>query len=291
MNILFTGAGGPAAVGAIKSLQDCDSQNKHKIVSVDCDELAVGFHLSDKSYVVPKTDDELYYTKLVEVINKENIDLVLPTSDDVIPISWAENWFISYINLFLSGWHCVNKCTDKFLFYETCCEKFPLPTTTNKSIFKKPNKGKGSRGVKLIDNSKEKYIYQEYLPGVEYTIDVLCDMDSNVLSTIPRIRLQTKAGISTKAMIIRNENIESQCREIAKFLELKGAVCMQMKEDKNGNPKFIEINPRFGGGTYFTTLAGVNFIKIILDLIDGKEVKVPEPNEVTILRYFNEVVV
>ena len=44
MNILFTGAGGPAAVGAIKSLQDCDSQNKHKIVSVDCDELAVGFH-------------------------------------------------------------------------------------------------------------------------------------------------------------------------------------------------------------------------------------------------------
>ena len=32
---------------------------------------------------------------------------------------------------------------------------------------------------------------------------------------------------------------------------------------KNGKPKFVEVNPRFGGGTYFTTLAGVNFIEII----------------------------
>ena len=44
------------------------------------------------------------------------------------------------------------------------------------------------------------------------------------------------------------------CRNISKFLQLKGPVCMQMKEDELGSPKFIEINPRFGGGTYFTTL-------------------------------------
>ena len=43
MNILFLGAGGPAAVGAIKSLFDVDSQGGHRIISVDCDELAVGF--------------------------------------------------------------------------------------------------------------------------------------------------------------------------------------------------------------------------------------------------------
>ena len=116
-------------------------------------------------------------------------------------------------------------------------------------------------------------------------------MDSNVLSVIPRVRLQTKAGISTKGRIIKNKNIEDMCRNISKFLQLKGPVCMQMKEDELGSPKFIEINPRFGGGTYFTTLAGVNFVKIILDLIDGKEVTVPNPTEITVLRYFNEVVI
>ena len=58
MNILFLGAGGPAAVGAIKSLFDVDSQGGHRIISVDCDELAVGFHFSDQSYVVPKINEE-----------------------------------------------------------------------------------------------------------------------------------------------------------------------------------------------------------------------------------------
>ena len=43
-----------------------------------------------------------------------------------------------------------------------------------------------------------------------------------------------------------------------------------MKEDKNGNLKFIEINPRFGGGSYFATLSGVNFTEIILELIKLK---------------------
>ena len=197
------------------------------------------------------------------------------------------------VNLFMSDYHSISTCHNKFLFYKKCSRDFPLPHTTDKfvPIFSKPKTGKGSRGIKLIDENKDNYLYQEYLPGTECTIDVLSDMNANVLSVIPRIRLQTKAGISTKGKIIKNKNIENHCREIANFLKLKGATCMQMKEDQNGDPKFIEINPRFGGGTYFTTLAGVNFVKIILDLIDGKEVTVPEPKEITVLRYFNEVVI
>ena len=64
-----------------------------------------------------------------------------------------------------------------------------------------------------------------------------------------------------------------------------------MKEDINGNPKFVEINPRLGGSSYFATLAGVNFIEIILDLARGKKPIINEPNLVTILRYYREVVV
>ena len=64
-----------------------------------------------------------------------------------------------------------------------------------------------------------------------------------------------------------------------------------MKEDINGKPKFVEINPRLGGSSYFATLAGVNFLYIILDLVEGKEPAINEPDLVTILRYHNEVVV
>ena len=68
MNILVSCAGGPAAVGAMKSLLECDSQGKHKIVSVDMDETAVGFHFSDKRYVVPRYIDELYYETITDII-------------------------------------------------------------------------------------------------------------------------------------------------------------------------------------------------------------------------------
>ena len=64
-----------------------------------------------------------------------------------------------------------------------------------------------------------------------------------------------------------------------------------MKRSMDGTPKFIEINPRLGGSSYFATLAGVNFLEIILKIVDGQAYKVSQPEQVTILRYHNEVVV
>jgi carbamoyl-phosphate synthase large subunit len=292
MNILITGAGGPAAVGVIKSLKGLNT-SRHHLVAVDSDPLAVGLYLCSAHYVIPKIDEENYYDELKKVIEKENIDLILPTSDDVIPISMMKKIYFKDINLFMSDYHSIATCHNKMLFYKKCSEDFRLPYTTDKFIpvFTKPITGKGSVGIELIDRKEEGYIYQDYLPGKEYTIDVLCDMNSNVLSVIPRVRLQTKAGISTKGRIVRDDFIESECKKICEFLELKGAVCIQMKENEDGDPLFIEINPRFGGGTYFTTLAGVNFVKIILELVEGREVKVPEPKEITVLRYFEEVII
>ena len=120
---------------------------------------------------------------------------------------------------------------------------------------------------------------------------VLCDLNSNPLSIIPRERLQIKAGISSKGKIIKNEIIEKACQKICKLFEVKGPVCIQMKDDVNGIPKFVEINPRFGGGTYFTTLSGVNFIEIILQIMKGEKPKVNNHNLITVLRFYNEVVI
>ena len=46
-----------------------------------------------------------------------------------------------------------------------------------------------------------------------------------------------------------------------------------------------------GGGTYFTTLAGVNFMKIIFDVVNGDDIYIEEPKKITVLRYYDEVVV
>ena len=172
-------------------------------------------------------------------------------------------------------------------------------------MFAKPEYGSGSRGVKICHKisdirtlDKEEsvhrssnYLFQEYLPGQEYTVDVLCDLDSNPIVVVPRKRLQIKAGISFKGQVIKHNQIENLCKTLCAYLSLKGPICIQLKEDPKGNPKFIEVNPRLGGGTYFSTLAGINFLDLILKIKNNQEYKVPKLKEITVLRYYNEIVI
>ena len=305
MNILLLSAGGPACHGVIKSLKDINFDGK--VVSVDCNELSAGFHLSDSYHIVPMAFDENYIDELLKIISKEKIDIILPTSsNEIISITKNIDRF-NGVKLFMSDYDSIISCSDKLKFYEKCKDSFPLPKTSLDSndiqfpLFAKPRRhSAGSRGVSVCKNIHDvkcsnknnlEYIYQEYLPGMEYTIDVLLDEQSSPLVAVPRKRLQTKEGISTKAEVVKDDYIEQVCFDICKFLKLKGSICLQMKEDVIGKLKFVEINPRFGGGTYFSTLAGVNFMEIILDLFNNKTVKVNSPKLIKIMRYYNEVVV
>ena len=305
-NILLTCAGGAAAIGVIKSLRDIDF--KGKIVTIDSDPLAAGGFLSDSNYTVPLSDEPSYWGTVAEIIVREEINLILPTGDaDIVHFATHRKILETKgIDVHMSDLDSINICQNKEQFFNECKNEFPLPKTTNwehvsefddtAKIIAKPKRGSGSRGISVYDSyldipvnksNYSEYIFQEYLPGKEYTVDVLCDMMSTPLVSVVRERLQVKAGISVKGNVIRDMNIEQMCSELSKHLKLKGPVCIQLKEADDGSLKFIEVNPRLGGGTYFTTLAGVNF----MDIIVNKRLDIPEPMEITVVRYFNEIVV
>jgi carbamoyl-phosphate synthase large subunit len=192
------------------------------------------------------------------------------------------------------------------LTFQTLGNRFVLPFTTTEPdklgsfpVLAKPRFGKGSRGiVKIDDESDLKYIlskrddlvFQEYLPGTEYTVDVLSDLNGKPLMAVPRIRMQTRAGISTKGRVLKDASLEIDCMKIAECIGIRGPCCMQMKESGDGRLKLIEVNPRMGGGTIFTTLAGANFPALLLDMIEGKQITLPTISEITVIRYFEEFV-
>ena len=64
-----------------------------------------------------------------------------------------------------------------------------------------------------------------------------------------------------------------------------------MKEDENGIPHILEVNPRSGGGSYLATMAGVNFADIIIKLVKGEEFEIEDFKEQTIVRYYEEVAI
>jgi carbamoyl-phosphate synthase large subunit len=305
--VLVPGASAPAAINTIKSLKMVNYPVK--IISSDTNPISAGFYLSDAHEVLPEVENQSYTTRLFEIISKHNIGILMPSSGyDIYNFSRNKgNLLDRGAVAVVSDEDVMEKCRDKMETFTFLSQKFASPYTTvdpNKIIefplIAKPRFGKGSKGVVKIDNDDDlKYvqskndnlIFQEYLPGTEYTIDVLSDLEGEPIIAVPRIRLQTKAGISTIGKIVKDDSISETCKSIAKYLKIIGPCCIQMKETKDGILKVVEVNPRLGGGTIFTALAGANFPAMILDMVNGKKVEPPVISEITVVRYFEEIVV
>ena len=305
--VLVPGASAPAAINTIKSLKMVNYPVK--IISSDTNPISAGFYLSDAHEVLPEVDNQSYTTRLFEIISKHNIGILMPSSGhDIYNFSRNKgNLLDRGAVAVVSDEDTMEKCRDKMETFTFLSQKFASPYTTvdpNKIIefplIAKPRFGKGSKGVVKIDNDDDlKYvqskndnlIFQEYLPGTEYTIDVLSDLEGEPIIAVPRIRIQTKAGISTIGKNVKDDSISETCKSIAKYLKIIGPCCIQMKETKDGILKVVEVNPRLGGGTIFTALAGANFPSMILDMVKGKKVEPPVISEITVVRYFEEIVV
>ncbi|HEX2305944.1 MAG TPA: ATP-grasp domain-containing protein [Nitrososphaeraceae archaeon] len=305
--ILVPGASAPAGINTIKSLKMV--KYPVRIVASDTNPISAGFFMSDAYEVLPEIDSKLYIIRLFEIIAKHRIGILMPSSGyDIYRYSENKEKLLK-LGAFpvVSDKQTMEVCRDKMETFNYLSKKFDLPFTTLNykkaskfPLIAKPRYGKGSKGILKIDDEAEfnyvqfkndNLIFQEYLPGTEYTIDVLSDLECEPIIAVPRIRLQTRAGISTVGKIVKDEHISETCKSIAKYLKIRGPCCIQMKESKEGILKIVEVNPRMGGGTIFTTLAGANFPAMILDMVNGKKLKIPKISEITIVRYFEEIVV
>jgi carbamoyl-phosphate synthase large subunit len=280
-----------------------------RIVASDSNPFSAGFFMSDAYEVLPEIDSKLYITRLLEIVTKHKINVLMPSSGyDIYQYSANKVKLLKLGALpVVSDIKTMKICRDKIQTFNYLSKKFELPFTTldykkvkGFPLIAKPRYGKGSKGIVKINNENElKYvsfnsenlIFQEYLPGTEYTIDVLSDMECEPILAVPRIRVETRAGISTVGTIVKDENISETCKSIAKYLKIRGPCCIQMKESNDGILKIVEVNPRMGGGTIFAALAGANFPAMILDMVNGKKLKIPKISEVTVVRYFEEIVV
>ena len=90
----------------------------------------------------------------------------------------------------VSEFESIEICYDKMMTFQKLDGKFDLPFTTTDPdqilefpIIAKPRREKGGYGLMIIEHENhlrqgatsrfQDMIFQEYLPGVEYTIDVL----------------------------------------------------------------------------------------------------------------------
>lgn len=175
----------------------------------------------------------------------------------------------------------------------------------------KPVNGMGSNGVFKVNDEREleffidyieNPIIQEYIEGIEYTIDILCDFEGNPVSIVPRERIEVRSGEVSKSRTVRHKQIIGETRRLIEALIKQGDIAqktndrkynvigpytVQCKIDSQNNIKFIEINPRFGGGVPLTFEAGVDYGSFFKMMVNEEKISpvIGEFDEITMLRY------
>jgi carbamoyl-phosphate synthase large subunit len=316
LNIMFTCIG--RRVSLLKAFQSAAKKLKIKgvFIGTDTTALSPALRLCDKQYIVKPVKDKGYLKELLEVVRDNKVDLLVPTVDlDLKLLSNNKDKFAELgCVVLVSEPRVVEICQDKRQTYKFLHKnRFDSPETMsvkralskqklNWPCFIKPWDGYASRGNAVVENRNELIFYgrkvpnpivQEFIEAIEYTCDVYVDFDMNVRCVVPRRRIEVRGGEVSKGQIVKNKQIMQKTGQVVEKLGAgPGVITIQLFVTNNGQMKFIEINPRFGGGVPLSIRAGANFPKWIMQELIGNSLRIRFngfKDKLIMLRYDSEV--
>ena len=146
---------------------------------------------------------------------------------------------------------------------------FPTPDRiTEWPVIVKPDIGQGGQGIALAQNRQQAEwavativdpVYVEYLPGQEITVDCFTDRRRELLWVGPRTRERVRAGITMRSTLLPpTPEIQGIAEQINQRLNLRGPWFFQLKQDRQGQWKLLEISSRVGGAMVAQRARGIN---------------------------------
>lgn len=303
--VLITGAGGPAGVVCIKSLL-----GRAEIYAVDMSPLSPGLFLvpAHRRGLVPAGRAPDFSAALQALCERWQIDVVIPTVDsELVPCADLAPTLAAHgTHVMISPAAALATCLDKWALAEALHNTVPLPRTEIAAhadpstwplpLIAKPRTGSGGRGIMLIESPAEllplldrnDLLLQEYLPGTEYSVDVLVGRDGGIAAVV-RDRMRTDSGIAIVAKVVRDSEIEALAQSAAAKLGLLGILNVQFKRDRDGRPKLLEINPRPPGSLALSIAAGADMVMWSIQHLLGQHLPlVPPIAEIAMVRTWQE---
>lgn len=170
----------------------------------------------------------------------------------------------------------------------------------------KASEGSGSRGMRIIDPEKSRFdilfhekpnscyttlkefketlaegempemLAMEYLPGNEYTVDLLADK-GKVVYSLCRRGLNVQSSIILDGIVEDKPEIIHLCNSIAERLCLDGNIGFDIKEREDGTPVVMECNPRATAGISEFAASGVNLLYLNVKRCLGEHLPIIQP--------------
>jgi carbamoyl-phosphate synthase large subunit len=114
--ILVTAAGAPGAAALFRGLRK-NGEREVRLVGVDMSERSIGRHLADAFHLVPPGADPGYADAVLEIVEREGVDVVLPQSSHDLPhLAAARGRFP--VPVLVAGAETVRRSNDKAETYE-----------------------------------------------------------------------------------------------------------------------------------------------------------------------------
>jgi carbamoyl-phosphate synthase large subunit len=250
-------------------------------------------YFADAAFPVPPCTAPDFIDTLHSICFSNAVELVIPTIDPELDVfSWHKNRFAEIgTQLAVSSPDLVRLASDKLeTAHFLAATGIPVPRTAafRTEVFEpadwkwplilKPRMGSASRGAMLVSCPEavrgvelaEDYIVQEYMQGVEYTVNVFFDRGERLCCAIPHVRHEVRAGEVSKGTTRRHARLERIASRLGEMLPRpRGALCFQAIAADDERVGVFEINARFGGGYPLAHAAGARFSRWLLEEAAG----------------------
>lgn len=311
--VLVTGAGGPSGVCFLRALDGAAER-----YAADIDPLGAGLYLVPRAYrlLLPPGDDPTFARAALTLCRRYAVDVLVPTVDaELVALARAADSFADTgVRVLVPDADGLETCLDKWLLAQACEGAVRVPVTRllgpagasadngfdgGFPAIAKPRTGSGSRGVTLVEDAAGlarlpqdgSYLVQEMLPGTEYSVDVLTDGAGRVVAAVPRARDKTDSGIVVAGRVLHAPGLSALAEATVHTLGLRGVLNVQVREDRDGRPALLEVNPRPPGGLSLTVAAGIDMPRWAVAGLLG--VTLPDRiahRETAVVRHWQDVV-
>jgi carbamoyl-phosphate synthase large subunit len=196
-------------------------------------------------FILPTRDGELaYWSKLRSRLLQEGIDVVV-SAEKTLEIAMDKLQFSKWLqeNSFqhISTWTDLTQVTAQEIVIKERFADAPKNTVLNV----KP------KDALEFSKSHREPVFQEYIPGVEISVDVWAHSSGEV-SCLARTRDLIIDGEARVTSLFVNRQLESLAVRISKKIGLKGPGVLQFIQNEDGNFYPIECNARIGGASTFS---------------------------------------
>lgn len=282
IRVLVTGAGGcTVGEGIIKALR---TKPDYEIYASDVDPISPHLFRAKQGFLVPKASDPDYLSFIIDLCQKQSIDILIPGSDfenrELARVRQiVKNPIIltnapKVVAIGSDGWqtfcflHDNNfKCPDSCLYSDLArfqrSHDFPLII--------KPRFSQGSHGVYKVENQSDldhalgihrrdgvESLIQQYMGTneEEYTVGVLSSRTKKVISVVT-LKRTLIAGASFKMSVVTDTALVKLAKKLSHEIGSDGPLNFQARKER-GKYYIFEINPRFSGTTPVRCGLGIN---------------------------------